>query len=47
MYSVVCFADINDVFLQTNAKDVHKVLILIMEGSENHLHELSRYLVMY
>jgi hypothetical protein len=40
-------ADINDVFLQTNAKDVHKVLILIMEGSENHLHELSRYLVMY
>jgi hypothetical protein len=40
-------ADINAVFLQTNAKDVHKVLILLMEGSENHLHELSRYLVMY
>jgi hypothetical protein len=40
-------ADINDVFPQTNAKDVHKVLILLMEGSESHLHELSRYLVMY
>jgi len=40
-------ADINDVVLQTNAKDVHNVLILLMEGSENHLHELSRYLVMY
>ena len=40
-------ADLNDVFLQTNEKDVYKVLTLLKEGSENHLHELSRYLVMY
>lgn len=40
-------ADLNDVFLQTNAKDVYKVLTKLMESSENHLHELSRYLVMY
>jgi hypothetical protein len=40
-------ADLNDVLLQTNEKDVHKVLTLLMEGSENHLHEISRYLVMY
>jgi hypothetical protein len=40
-------ADLNDVFLQANEKDVHKVLTLLMEGSENHLHELSRHLVMY
>ncbi len=40
-------ADLKDVFLQTNATDVYKVLTLLMEGSENHLHELRRYLVMY
>jgi hypothetical protein len=40
-------ADLNDVFLQTNEKEVHKVLTLLMEGSETHLHALNRYLVMY
>jgi hypothetical protein len=40
-------ADLNDVLLQTTEEDVHKVLTLLMEASENHLHELSRYLVMY
>jgi hypothetical protein len=40
-------ADLNDVFLQTNEKDVYKVLTLLKEGSETHLHELSRYLVIY
>jgi hypothetical protein len=40
-------ADLNDVFLQTTEKEVHKVLTLLMEGSEDHLHALNRYLVMY
>ena len=40
-------ADLNDVFLQPNAIDVHKVLTLLMEGSQYHLHEISRYLVIY
>lgn len=40
-------ADLNDVFLQTNENEVHKVLTLLMEGSENHLHALNRNLVMY
>lgn len=40
-------ADLNEVFLQTNEKEVHEVLTLLMEGSENHLHALSRNLAMY
>jgi hypothetical protein len=40
-------ADLNDVILQTNEKDVQKVLTLLMKGSEKHLHALDPYLVMY
>jgi hypothetical protein len=40
-------ADLNDVFLQIKEKDVYKVLALLKKDSENHLHELNRYLVMY
>ena len=40
-------ADLNVMFHQANEKDIRKVVTLLMKGSENHLHELNRYLVMY
>jgi hypothetical protein len=40
-------ADLNEVFHQTTEKEIHEVLTLLMEGSENHLQALSRNLVMY
>ena len=40
-------ADLNEMFLQTNEKDIRKVVTLLVEGSKDHLHALNRYLVMY
>jgi len=40
-------ADLNDALLRTDDKGIHKVLTFLVESSDNHLHALNRYLVMY